>query len=314
MKAEPMAAKGKPLSYTQNMEDCHLWLALADEACGFYIDIGGGHPVADNVSFWFYERGWRGIVCEPQERLAAMYARVRPRDHVVTDLVGRAAGEADFHVFDRLHGLSTAIAGLAEGARVHGDDYRIERRPVQPLSAICAAHGVETIGFLKIDVEGGEKDVLLGNDWTRWRPKIVVAEAIDAARNEPAWQDWEPFLLAQGYRFRLDDTLNRFYVAEEAPEVFERLPSQRAPWDAVTHMYEIGRAPENADHPDHELAKALARGLWASLPELDAALVARLIERGGGTAPPLEHIEGETFRAALARIACGYDGGQITGD
>jgi hypothetical protein len=52
------------LSYTQNLEDYHLSLALADQSTGFYIDVGAGHPIADNVSFWFYERGWKGIVVE----------------------------------------------------------------------------------------------------------------------------------------------------------------------------------------------------------------------------------------------------------
>ena len=50
------------LSYTQNLEDYHLSLAFAGQVTGCYIDIGAGHPVADNVSCWFYQRGWRGIV------------------------------------------------------------------------------------------------------------------------------------------------------------------------------------------------------------------------------------------------------------
>ena len=45
------------LSYTQNLEDYHLSLAFAGQPTGFYIDVGGGHPIADNVSMWFYERG-----------------------------------------------------------------------------------------------------------------------------------------------------------------------------------------------------------------------------------------------------------------
>ena len=44
-----------PLSYTQNLEDYHLALAFAGQERGFYIDIGAGHPVADNVSLWFYD-------------------------------------------------------------------------------------------------------------------------------------------------------------------------------------------------------------------------------------------------------------------
>ena len=76
------------LSYTQNMEDYHLWLAFGGRREGTYIDIGAGHPVADNVSFFFYERGWRGIVVEPQPRLLDLYGRIRPRDVAVAALIG----------------------------------------------------------------------------------------------------------------------------------------------------------------------------------------------------------------------------------
>ena len=67
------------LSYAQNLEDYVLWQALGGKPPGVYIDVGGGHPVADNVSCWFYLAGWRGIVVEPQENLARMYVHVRPR-------------------------------------------------------------------------------------------------------------------------------------------------------------------------------------------------------------------------------------------
>ena len=133
---------------------------------------------------------------------------------------------------------------------------------------------------------------------------------------EPSFAAWEPYLLAQGYRFRLDDTLNRFYVADEHPDVFARLPAQRAPWDSARHMYEIGRAPENAAHPDHALAKELARGLWASLPLLEREQIATLLARARRL--PEEQIaalaaslDTDAARASLGRIACGYDGGQI---
>ena len=132
-----------------------------------------------------------------------------------------------------------------------------------------------------------------------------------------AWQQWEPFLIAQGYRFVLFDTLNRFYVAQEQREIMARFPSERAPWHAVRHMYEIGRAPVNKQHPDHALAQDLARGFWASLPYLDASLITSILGRARRIAKPDELaalasiIETEQFRAALGRVACGYDGGQI---
>jgi hypothetical protein len=232
-------------------------------------------------------------------------------------LVGREEGEIDFYLVDRLHGFSTTVQHHADKAKAFGVDYQTIRMPVTTLGRLCETHGLATIDFLKVDVEGGEADVLLGGNWRRFRPKVIVIEAVAPGSGEPAWHDWEPFLLAQGYRFALFDTLNRFYVAQEHPDILARLPRERADWHAVRHMYEIGRAPENALHPDHALAKDLARGFWATLPYLDPALIATLLRRARRDASPEElaaleqSVESEAFRASLGRIACGYDGGQI---
>jgi FkbM family methyltransferase len=305
------------LSYSQNLEDYHLSLAFAGQTTGTYIDVGAGHPIADNVSFWFYERGWQGIVVEPQAELAALYRLLRPRDIAVRGLVGRQCGEIDFHVVDRLHGFSTTQEDVAQAAQAFGVNYQTVRMSVVTLAELCETHDLGSIDFLKIDVEGAEPDVLFGGDWERFRPKVVVAEAVAPMTSEPSWQDWEPFLIARGYRFVLFDTLNRFYVAQEHPEIIARFPSERAPWHAVRHMYEIGRAPESNQHPDHVLAQDLARGFWASLPYLDPSLIISILGRGRRIAKrddvaALESMVGtEQFRAALGRIACGYDGGQI---
>jgi hypothetical protein len=80
-------------------------------------------------------------------------------------------------------------------------------------------------------------------------------------------------------------------------------------------MYEIGRAPENKLHPDHALAQDLARGFWASLPYLDTDLLTSLLARSRRISKSDDlaalAVDTEQFRAALGRIACGYDGGQI---
>jgi hypothetical protein len=85
-------------------------------------------------------------------------------------------------------------------------------------------------------------------------------------------------------------------------------------------MYELGRAPENRDHPDHELADDLARGFWASLPHLDRELVKSMLLRSGcskyniGSADLGVMVDSEAFTFSLGRIASGYGGGQITAD
>ena len=105
-------------------------------------------------------------------------------------------------------------------------------------------------------------------------------------------------------------------MAQEHPDILARLPPERAPWDKVVHMYEIGRAPENPRHPDHALANVLTRGFWASLPYLDREVIAAILSRAAVSGRPLGRefaaaIDTEAFRVSLGRIACGYDGGQI---
>ena len=298
------------LSYAQNLEDYHLARVFADQPTGFYIDAGAGHPVADNVSFWFYLQGWRGIVVEPQQALAELYAHVRPRDAAVQALLGRAVGEADFHMVERLHGFSTTIEAHARGAAAFGADFRTLRLPVTTLAALCETHRPERIDFLKVDVEGAEADVLAGADWERWRPRVVVVEAMTPGSMAEAWRAWEPVLLARGYAHVFFDGLNRFYVADEEKSLGARFPEAPTAWNAVRHLYEFGRAPDNPEHPDHALARQLVTGFLAALPRLGPDLLSRIvngsIER--------EAMGGDAFRAALGRIASAYDGGQIMED
>ena len=158
----------------------HLLRAFGEQASGFYIDIGAGHPVYDNVSFAFYLRGWRGITVEPNPWLAQLSEAVRPRDVRIQSLVGAAAGRSDLlsgRGFSRPldHGRRPRPRG-AERIRqaLAGDDRCRSRR----LRALCEQHAPDAIDFLKIDVEGAEREVLLGGDWRRFRPKVVVAEAL----------------------------------------------------------------------------------------------------------------------------------------
>jgi FkbM family methyltransferase len=327
------------ISYAQNLEDYHLDLVFGDQPSGTYVDVGGGHPVADNVSFWFYLKGWRGLIVEPQQALADIYAGVRPRDHTVSCLAGRETGELEFHVVDRMHGFSTTVRENAASASGMGAAVTTIRKPMRTLSELCVEAGLSTIDFLKIDVEGAEAEVLAGMDFKRWRPRVVVIEAIAPGSMADAWAGWEPALLAQGYRFAFFDRLNRFYVAEEAAELANRFPSEPAPWDRVQHLWDFGRAPERNDHPDHALAKVLQAGFMAELPMLPPELVERIVTRGlratgsdsassqdlarllfgsaefpratSGGEDVGSLLDTEEVRAAIGRIACTYDGGHI---
>lgn len=287
------------LSYAQRYEDIHLLRCFADQATGTYIDIGAGHPVYDNVSFAFYLRGWSGITVEPNSWLAQLSEAVRPRDRRIQSLVGAAPGEATYYLVEDFHGLSTTIESNARAAQSeYGKRSQALRMPVMTLRTLYELHAPDTIDFLKIDVEGAEHDVLAGGTWRRFRPKVVMVEALAPVTLAPAWQAWEPLLTDHGYRFALFDGLNRYYVASNHGALAERLAAVPASFDEITQFRNFKPALDEPSHPDHGLALLFAGEDMVRLPLWPPE---RLVERltAGIEAAALNRMAGPADVAAV---------------
>ncbi|HLI57171.1 MAG TPA: FkbM family methyltransferase [Actinomycetota bacterium] len=222
------------VSYAQNHEDVLLDRAFARGRPGFYIDVGANDPVTYSVTKHFYDLGWHGINVEPSERHFAALEAARPRDVNCNVALAAEPGELVFHEFPpEFSGLSTLSAEDAERHRQAGL-LAVERRvPAMTLAQLCQQHVTGPIDFLSVDVEGFERDVLAGGDWSRWRPRVVVVEATEPAGPDaagdpprlliPTHATWEPILRAAGYRFATFDGLNRYYVAEEEADLARAL-------------------------------------------------------------------------------------------
>lgn len=222
-----MARMPPEVSYGQNGEDIVLWRVFAGRDEGRYVEVGANHPTDLSVSRSFYDAGWSGIAVEPQPAVAAQFRRERPRDLVLEAAVTDSPDPTiTFFELPGADGLSTTDA---EHARRHGESgLEVQEITVRTsrLDALLSHHLVpgDDIHFMVVDVEGGEAAVLASNDWTTWRPWVLVVEAVapmtatDLDRHAdpvPTHEAWEPALLEAGYRFCMFDGLSRFYVAEE---------------------------------------------------------------------------------------------------
>ena len=74
-------------SYSQYGEDKVLRVLLP-EKFGTYLDIGSGHPKRNSNTFWFYRRGWRGILVEPLLSLDRASRSASPRDRHFQCIIG----------------------------------------------------------------------------------------------------------------------------------------------------------------------------------------------------------------------------------
>lgn len=208
------------VSYAQNFEDVMLWRALQNVDRGYYIDVGACSPDNDSVTRAFYERGWIGINIEPNPEFHEKLKERRPLDKNLRAAVGDREGVLHMNFLGN-PGLSTLDDTIAEQHIQAG--WSVERQEVEitTLAAIWQKHvpAGQDVHFLKVDVEGFEEMVLCGNDWSSYRPWIVVVEATLPMSQLESHETWEPILFAANYRFAYADGLNRFYVADEHPEL-----------------------------------------------------------------------------------------------
>ncbi len=245
-----------------------LWRALSSIGQGFYIDVGASEPLADSVTAAFYERGWSGINIEPMAGAFDRLAAARQRDTNLQLALEEAPGTASYFSVGNGNGISTGVSEL--GSKYKAENWSIERVPVtvSTLRAVCEEHvGNRPIHFLKIDVEGKEREVLLGSDFSRFRPWIVLIEATFPNSQTPTHHEWERLLLEQGYSFVYLDGLNRFYVAREKLELLQ--PHFLAPPNWFDHFV---RASEALSYEQAAAAQAVSALQTERLIALEAQI------------------------------------------
>ena len=245
-------------SYAQAAEDLRLWRALSGKADGFYVDVGAGHPVGDSVTKLFYDAGWCGINVEPGPNFALL-SRARRRDVNLELAIASEPGSRELWISSPDAGLSSLWR--PEEAHPEGFTFRPKTVRVARLDEILDRYANErAVDFLKIDVEGAEREVLASFDPSAVRARVIVVEAISPLTHRPAQAEWEPLLLDAGYLHAAFDGINRFYVPQEHAELTDVLAYPISPLDRyVQHttlglrrrVAELTQEVERLRDPDH---------------------------------------------------------------
>ena len=178
------------VSYAQNFEDVMLWRALKDVKNGFYIDVGANHPVIDSVTKAFYENGWNGINIEPELELFELLNEDRSRDLNLNIAISSKVSSIEFYV-SSIRGWSTTDKNSSSNLK--DKDSFAEVRTIQALSLdkLFEENNIKEVHFLKVDVEGAERDVLESISFDRVRPWICVIEATKPTTQIDISYEWK---------------------------------------------------------------------------------------------------------------------------
>jgi FkbM family methyltransferase len=218
LRPPPMPGK---LSYAQQGEDIALW-QIARLVLGIeqptYMDIGAHHPILNNNTYYFYERGSRGVLVEPNPALHGLLAAARPRDTLLGAGIGvTAQAEADFYIIGgsedgQLNTFSQEQA-TALVTRSNGH-YRIEKVikvPLLDINEVMRKHWNAAPNLLSLDTEGFDLPILRSVDFEHFRPDVICVETVEIGGRRVLPEIGQ--LLAQtGYEARGGSFVNTIFL------------------------------------------------------------------------------------------------------
>jgi FkbM family methyltransferase len=273
------------VSYSANAEDVLLRrLFPPGTKPGFYVDVGAAHPIWDSDTKALRDRGWRGINIEPQEDLLAELRRERLDDVNLGVTLSDAPGEMTFFEVEGT-GLRTLDEHAA--ARAEAAGHRVKRRTVTVLTlaqVLAENNAPPAFEFLKIDVEGLEQAVLAGNNWLRFRPRVVMIEATLPETPVRRQDGCRALLTGVGWRHAWFDGLNDWYLAPDfdpvngafdtPPNIFDRYVTRRTvEAEAEVAHLRASLADVNAELARHNKSLSqLQNDLLSTRQELAGAL------------------------------------------
>jgi FkbM family methyltransferase len=202
-------------SFSQEGEDMLLRGIFEGQTTGFYVDVGAHHPQRFSNTHYFYLAGWRGINIDAMPGSMQSFETERPDDINVEAAISDSCDPLVYYVFEE-PALNTFSATLADRHIAHHG-----RRLLSTVEIKCRTLGDvldeylppnQPIDFLSIDAEGLDAAVIRSNNWSKYRPSIILAEDLaDGTLEESLKFPLVSLLGALGYRLCCKTTRTLFF-------------------------------------------------------------------------------------------------------
>lgn len=158
-----------------------------DTEIGTYIDIGAGDPIENSNTYYYYVRGWRGILVEPYPSCLIYIPRDRPEDIFESIVISDYDGTIE----------------MCDSAAVDtflGKEYkrrwpeRVRTNQCLTLNSLIKKYpNYASPDFINLDVETHEEKVLSQTDFSIFKPKVMLIECL--CRDKNYRQNWEHYVL-----------------------------------------------------------------------------------------------------------------------
>ena len=141
---------------------------------GCYVDVGAYAPKRISNTFYFYKKGWRGITVEQNPEANKWFKLLRPGDTHLTAAVSDNEDTCYYYSqgYSGINFISSELQDKVGYTRTKIPSYTL----TNIMKKLDDPHNID---LLSVDCEGHDLQVLQSNDWSRYRPSVVVAETND---------------------------------------------------------------------------------------------------------------------------------------
>ncbi|GAB4015112.1 FkbM family methyltransferase [Spirosoma koreense] len=204
------------LTYSQTGEDIIIRTFLEKNITGFYVEIGSNEPIQHSNTFGLYQKGWRGITVDANQKMVDMHKSLRPNDISLCAAVSDIEKEVIFYEFD-MDEISTIDNDFYNK---HKDIQKVSRqstlrtRTLDSILIESLPAGTD-IDLLSIDVEGHDYHVLRSINLNKYRPKLIVIEMHNFDILLPLENQVYKWLLENRYHLAGYAVWNGYFIANE---------------------------------------------------------------------------------------------------
>jgi len=195
-----------------------VWDFFQRRTQGVFVEVGANDPQVNSQTWLLEQKGWAGVLIEPQPKYFKKLQSVRHRSRIFAVACASPDHERETMLYlaqnDGQCGLTPTQFEASYVGKV--------RVPVLTLNEVLATANVTRVDFVSIDVEGYQLEVLRGFNLAAYRPALLLVE--DRFRNLQT----HLYLCHHGYRLiRRSGGLNSWYIPRENPPSLRMLESLR---------------------------------------------------------------------------------------
>jgi len=186
-----------------------------------YLDIGTNLPAKGNNTYFFYNKGCKGVCIEPDPELYVLVKKERPRDVVLNMGIGLAEEtSATLYIYPHPYtGWNTFSKQEAiQREKDSGIKVKEEKQlPLRTINSIIEKYFNPWPNFISIDVEGLDLAILKTLDFSRYKPEVICAETVKFNPDKPQEKVGEigSFLESKGYFVFADTFINTIFCRKD---------------------------------------------------------------------------------------------------